>query len=222
MKSLWNKQDMTTQLQAYDAYSHPTYNLLKRVFDIAFACLGCLALLPFFTAIALAVKLSSPGPIFYRGLRTGRFSKPFRIFKFRSMVVGADKGAGTTSRNDSRVTAVGRFIRRYKLDELPQLLNVLIGDMSFVGPRPELPRYTDQYQGEELLILQVRPGITDYSSLKFSNLNDLIGDENPDQIYEERILAEKNRLRIQYVKDQCFWLDLSLIVKTILRILVRS
>jgi len=212
---------MTTQLQAYDAYSHPIYSLLKRIFDIAFACLGCLALLPFFIAITIAVKLSSPGPIFYRGVRTGRFSKPFRIFKFRSMVVGADKGAGTTSRNDPRVTSVGRFIRRYKLDELPQLLNVLIGDMSFVGPRPELPRYTDQYQGEELLILQVRPGITDYSSLKFSNLNDLIGDENPDQIYEERILSEKNQLRIQYVKDQCFWLDLSLIIKTILRIVVR-
>jgi lipopolysaccharide/colanic/teichoic acid biosynthesis glycosyltransferase len=138
------------------------------------------------------------------------------------MVVGADKGAGTTSRNDPRVTAVGRFIRRYKLDELPQLLNVLVGDMSFVGPRPELPRYTDQYQGEELLILQVRPGITDYSSLKFSNLNDLIGDEDPDQAYEEKILAEKNRLRIQYVKDQSFWLDLSLILKTILRVVVRA
>jgi lipopolysaccharide/colanic/teichoic acid biosynthesis glycosyltransferase len=94
--------------------------------------------------------------------------------------------------------------------------------MSFVGPRPELPRYTDQYQGEELLILQVRPGITDYSSLKFSNLNDLIGDEDPDQAYEEKILAEKNRLRIQYVKDQSFWLDLSLILKTILRVVVRA
>jgi lipopolysaccharide/colanic/teichoic acid biosynthesis glycosyltransferase len=222
LKSLWDKQDMTTQLQTYEIYRRPTYRLLKRIFDIVFACLGFLALLPFFTAIAVAVKLSSPGPIFYRGLRTGRFSKPFRIFKFRSMVVGADKGAGTTSRNDPRVTAVGRFIRRYKLDELPQLLNVLVGDMSFVGPRPELPRYTDQYQGEELLILQVRPGITDYSSLKFSNLNDLIGDEDPDQAYEEKILAEKNRLRIQYVKDQSFWLDLSLILKTILRVVVRA
>jgi len=194
------------------------YELAKRTLDVAAAITGIFILSPLLIFIAFAIKFTSPGPIFYRGIRAGRFGAPFRILKFRSMVIGADRGAGTTSRGDPRVTSVGRFIRDHKLDELPQLFNVLTGDMSLVGPRPELPRYTDQYEGEELLILQVRPGITDFASLKFSNLNELIADDNPDRAYEEEILKEKNRLRVQYVKERNFLLDIRLIMETLGRV----
>lgn len=194
------------------------YEIAKRLTDIVGALVGIIVLSPLFLLIAVSVKTTSPGPIFYRGLRTGYQGKPFRILKFRSMVVGADKGAGTTSRNDPRVTPLGRFLRRYKLDELPQLVNVLVGEMSLVGPRPELPYYTELYRGDELLILQVRPGITDYASLHFSNLNDLIEDSDPDKAFEDKILGEKNRLRIQYVKERTYWIDIRLILRTIGRI----
>jgi lipopolysaccharide/colanic/teichoic acid biosynthesis glycosyltransferase len=194
------------------------YEICKRGFDITIALIGLLLLFPMLIFISIAVKFTSPGPVFYRAFRTGYLGIPFRIFKFRSMVVGADQGPGTTSRNDPRITSVGKFLRKYKIDELPQLINVLLGDMSFVGPRPELPSYTKQYSGEELIILKVKPGITDYSSIKFSNLNDLISDDDPDQAFEVNFLREKNMLRIQYVKDRCFWLDIYLIIKTIARL----
>lgn len=195
------------------------YEFSKRIMDISGALAGLFLLSPLFIAIALAIKTTSPGPVFYRGVRTGHNGRKFRIFKFRSMVVGADNGAGTTSRDDPRITPIGRLIRRKKLDELPQLLNVLRGEMSFVGPRPELPRYTSQYQGDELLILSVKPGITDYASLEFSNLNDLISDDDPDQAFESTVLAKKNKLRMQYVKDRSFGLDIKLICKTMGRVL---
>ena len=195
------------------------YEVIKRAMDITGALAGILLLWPLLVIIAIAVKSTSRGPIIYRGIRTGRFGKQFSIFKFRSMFIGSDSGAGTTSRRDPRVTAVGRFIRRYKLDELPQLVNVFVGDMSLVGPRPELPRYADQYQGEERLILQVRPGITDYSSIEFANLTDLIGDADPDRDFEERVLKEKNRLRVKYVKERNLGLDLRLLFATLMRIL---
>jgi len=191
------------------------YEAAKRILDVIGALGGLLVLSPLLTGIAVWVKTTSRGPVFYRGIRTGRFGRPFRIIKFRTMVVGAEQGAGTTSRDDPRITATGKSLRRYKLDELPQLLNVLMGDMSFVGPRPELPRYTSQYRGEELGILQVKPGITDYSSITFVNLNDLISDEDPDWSFELNVLAEKNRLRVQYVKERGFWRDIGLIAKTI-------
>ncbi len=127
----------------------PFYEISKRLFDIFWALVGLVLVSPVMLIIALAIKFTSSGPVFYKGLRTGRYNKPFHIIKYRSMVVGADKGAGTTSRNDARITSVGRIIRKTKLDELPQLINVLIGEMSLVGPRPELPRYTDEYKGRE-------------------------------------------------------------------------
>lgn len=195
------------------------YETSKRVFDVALALSGLVLLSPILFGIAISVKASSPGPVFYRGVRAGRYGRTFRIFKFRSMVVGADLGAGTTSRADSRVTSVGRFLRRHKLDELPQLLNVLSGEMSLVGPRPELPRYTEQYRGDEALILTVRPGITDYSSLRFSNLNDLVSDDDPDSDFEANILPEKNALRVKYVRERGMWLDLKLIALTLGRVL---
>jgi lipopolysaccharide/colanic/teichoic acid biosynthesis glycosyltransferase len=135
------------------------------------------------------------------------------------MYLGSEKMAGSTSRNDSRITTVGKFIRKYKIDELPQLINIFKGEMSFVGPRPELKKYTDQYKGDELLILKVKPGITDFSSIKFSNLNDLIDDDNPDSNFEKNILASKNILRIKYVKTATFFGDIKLIFLTILKLL---
>jgi lipopolysaccharide/colanic/teichoic acid biosynthesis glycosyltransferase len=179
---------------------------------------GIIFLSPILLFIAVSVKFTSEGTILYRGERSGLFGKSFNILKFRTMVMNADLGAGTTSRNDKRITYVGNILRRYKLDELPQLINVFFGDMSFVGPRPELQKYTNQYQGEEKLILSVRPGITDFSSVKFSNLNELIDDDNPDASFEKKILSEKNRLRLQYVNECNFWLDIKLIFHTILRI----
>ena len=194
------------------------YELSKRGLDVVVAITGILVLSPVFIFIALLIRLSSPGPVFYRGIRSGLYGTKFRIFKFRSMVINADRGAGTTSRGDPRITPLGRIIRRNKMDELPQLFNVFLGHMSLVGPRPELPRYTDQYCDEERLILTVKPGITDYSSLQFSNLNDLIEDADPDRAFEEKILQKKNQLRVQYVKERSFWLDIHLILKTVCRV----
>lgn len=193
--------------------------MAKKLFDIIFASLGALALAPVFIAIAAAIKLTSPGPVFYRGVRTGLRGRPFRIFKFRTMVVNAEKvGGPSTGKDDPRITSVGGFLRRYKLDELPQLFNVIGGEMSLVGPRPEVPQYTDEYRGEELLILTVRPGITDYASIKFSRLDEVLGSEEPDRVYEEKVRPVKNALRIKYVKEQSFWGDVSLIFATIFRI----
>jgi lipopolysaccharide/colanic/teichoic acid biosynthesis glycosyltransferase len=188
---------------------------IKRVFDLIISLSVILLICPLLLVIAVVVKLSSPGPVFYRGLRTGLHGEPFRIFKFRTMVVDAENlGGGTTALNDFRILRYGRFLRKYKIDELPQLFNVVKGDMSLVGPRPELPQYTNQYKGEELLILSVRPGITDYSSVKFSALQEMVGTENADKTYEETILDEKNRLRIKYVKEWSFFSDIAIIFQT--------
>jgi lipopolysaccharide/colanic/teichoic acid biosynthesis glycosyltransferase len=198
------------------------YKTAKRITDIILASLGIIVLLPVFLLISFFIKFDSRGPVFFRGVRTGKNNVPFRIFKFRSMYVGSEHKAGTTSRNDKRITKVGKFIRRYKLDELPQLLNVIKGEMSFVGPRPELPKYTNEYAGEELLILTVKPGITDIASIKFSNLNDLIEDKEPDKAFETRILMVKNLLRIEYVKTCSYWFDIKLIIKTVFKIILRK
>lgn len=191
------------------------YDAAKRIADFGVATVGLVTLSPLLAVLALAVRVSSPGPILYKGLRAGKGGKPFHIYKFRSMHVGADKGAGTTSRNDPRVTRVGALLRRFKLDELPQLLNVLKGDMSFVGPRPELLRYTAAYSGREKLILSVRPGITDIASLRFADLSQLIDDADPDASFEARVLPEKNRLRIQYVETRGIVTDMTILIRTL-------
>ena len=134
------------------------------------------------------------------------------------MYVGSDMGPGTTSQNDPRVTTIGKFLRKYKIDELPQFFNVLMGQMSVVGPRPELPKYTKNYTGQELLILTVKPGITDYASIHFSNLNDLVIDHDPDSYFENHFLRQKNSLRIKYVEDQSFMLDLMIIFNTLIKL----
>ncbi|HLE10849.1 MAG: hypothetical protein A2504_11890 [Bdellovibrionales bacterium RIFOXYD12_FULL_39_22] len=192
----------------------------KVLFDYFVAVVALFFLLPIFLVIAIVIKLTSSGPIFYRGERTGQHGVSFKIFKFRTMVVNAEKlGGPTTGLNDPRVTKIGHFLRKYKLDELPQLINIVRGEMSFVGPRPEVKRYTDLFLGDEKLILTVRPGITDYSSIKFADLDYQVGAENIDQNFEAKILPEKNKLRIKYVKEQSFWLDLKLIFLTILRVI---
>lgn len=194
--------------------------MLKRFFDVTFALLALMVLAPVFLLIAILIKLDSEGPVFYRGVRTGRYGRPFRIFKFRTMIVDADqRGGGSTAKDDPRITRIGHFLRRYKLDELPQLLNVLKGEMSVVGPRPELPQYTNLYNDEEQLILTVRPGITDYASIEFFHLGDILGNEAPDQVYEEKVRPIKNMLRLKYVKEQNLWIDLMIIFRTLAKLL---
>lgn len=187
----------------------------KRTFDFSASLLALVAISPLLAAIAFGVFFCSPGPVFYRGVRTGRGGRPFRILKFRTMSVDAERiGGGTTALNDPRVYPFGGFLRRYKLDELPQLLNVLVGDMSLVGPRQELPAYTQAYSEEEKAILAVRPGITDLSSIRFSSLDELVGEKDADLVFETTILAEKNRLRLEYARNHTFLGDLKILLMT--------
>lgn len=196
--------------------SHPFYShVVKRVLDFVLALIllipGCIIMLP----LAVWVKLDSKGPVLYRAIRGGYHNKPFYILKFRSMVVGADKTGGCTALNDSRVTRAGKIMRRLKLDELPQLFNILKGDMSFVGPRPELLKYTTAYTKEQECIMWVRPGITDRSSIVYIAQDELVGETDPVANFEKYILPEKNRLRVEYALNQSFKLDMGLFFETI-------
>lgn len=189
---------------------------MKRVFDIVASGVGLLLLSPLFLLVAVWIKLDSPGPVFYRQVRVGRYNRDFRIFKFRSMRVGSDKGSLVTiGGRDPRVTRSGYFIRKFKIDELPQLINVFIGDMSLVGPRPEVRHYVDYWTKEQLHVLDVRPGITDPASIKFRNENELLEKaEDPEKYYIEVIMQEKLRLYLEYVEKHGFWYDIKLIFKT--------
>lgn len=190
--------------------------MMKRFFDIVASGCGLLVLLPLFLVIAIWIKLDSKGPVFYRQVRVGRHNKDFRIIKFRSMRVGADKGSLVTiGGRDPRITRSGYFIRKYKLDELPQLINVFIGQMSIVGPRPEVRHYVDYWTKEQLHVLDVRPGITDPASIKFRNENELMEKaDNPENYYINIIMQEKIRLYLEYVGKVGFWYDIKLIFKT--------
>ena len=189
---------------------------MKRLFDIVASGLGLVVLSPLFIILAIWIKLDSKGPVFYRQVRVGRFNKDFRIFKFRSMRVGADKGSLVTiGGRDPRVTKSGYLIRKFKLDELPQLINVVIGDMSLVGPRPEVRHYVDYWTPEQKHVLDVRPGITDPASIKFRNENELMEKaDDPEKYYIEVIMQEKIKLYLEYVEKHSFWYDLGLIFKT--------
>jgi len=189
---------------------------VKRLFDIVASGLGLIVLSPVFLILAIWIKCDSEGPVFYRQVRVGRWNKDFRIFKFRSMRVGADKGSLVTiGGRDPRITRSGYFIRKFKFDELPQLINVLVGDMSLVGPRPEVRHYVDYYTPEQMHVLDVRPGITDPASIKFRNENELMEKaEDPEKYYIEVIMQEKIRLYLEYVEKHNFWYDLGLIFKT--------
>ena len=196
--------------------SHPFYSVvIKRILDFLLALILLIPGLILMIPIAIAVRLDSPGPIFYRAPRGGYHNKTFFIFKFRTMVQDADKTGGTTALNDARVTRVGRILRKTKLDEIPQLLNILTGDMSFIGPRPELLRYTMRYTRSQECILWVRPGISDESSLVYINQDELVGTENPVENYEKYILDHKNALRVEYALNQSFLLDAKLFLRTV-------
>jgi lipopolysaccharide/colanic/teichoic acid biosynthesis glycosyltransferase len=190
---------------------------MKRVFDIFSAFFGLLIFSPVMMAAALLIKCEDHGPVFYRGTRIGMHGKPFRMYKFRTMVVDADRiGGPSTSDDDPRITGVGRFLRKLKLDELPQLINVLKGEMSVVGPRPEVPMYVDMFTEEERAILTVRPGITDYASIWNPDEGAFLkGSEDPEKEYLEKIRPKKIALQLRYVRERSFFTDVKIIVLTI-------
>ena len=190
--------------------------MMKRLFDIVASVCGLIVLSPLFFIVSVWIKLDSPGPVFYRQVRVGRYNKDFKIFKFRSMRVGADKGSLVTiGGRDPRVTRIGYYLRKFKIDELPQLINVFIGDMSLVGPRPEVRHYVDYWTPEQLHVLDVRPGITDPASIKFRNENELMESaEDPESFYINVIMQEKLELYLEYVQNASFWYDVKLIFKT--------
>ncbi len=195
--------------------------MIKRIFDLLVSFFGLIILSPLFLLIALLVKISSPGPVFFRGKRIGKGGKPFLIYKFRTMVKDAEKlGGPSTPIDDPRLTKIGIFLKRYQLDELPQLINVLKGEMSLVGPRPEVPLYVDMMTEEEKrIILSVKPGMTDLASLwNFHEGEVLKGSKDPEKTYLEKIRPKKLKLQMEYVKKRSFFLDLKIILKTILKI----
>ena len=194
--------------------------MLKRIFDIISSLFGLILLSPFMIIIAILIKLDSKGPIFFKQVRVTKNGREFKIFKYRTMRVGSDKFSQITVGKDSRITKVGDFLRKYKLDEIPQLINVLIGDMSLVGPRPEVPKYVALYTEEQREILKVRAGITDYASIEFSNENDILANENdPEKAYIEKIMPRKIELNKKYLSEISVMTDIKIILLTIKKIL---
>jgi lipopolysaccharide/colanic/teichoic acid biosynthesis glycosyltransferase len=194
---------------------------MKRTFDCVTAAIGVVLLSPLFLVVAALIKLDSRGPVFFRQPRIGRHFRPFRIYKFRTMVEDAElRGGAITSRGDPRVTTIGRLLRRTKIDELPQLINVLNGDMSLVGPRPEVARYVEMFHDDYRRILTVRPGITDLASMKYRHEAELLGcATDADKEYVGRILPDKIRLAREYVHRATFWFDVALVLRTLAAIL---
>ncbi|MBR5470199.1 MAG: sugar transferase [Paludibacteraceae bacterium] len=195
--------------------------MLKRTFDIVTSGCGLIILSPLLLIIAIWIKCDSNGPVFYRQVRVGRNNKDFRIYKFRSMKIGSDKaGLITIGGRDPRVTRSGYYIRKYKLDELAQLINVFVNDMSLVGPRPEVRKYVDMYTSEQMHVLDVRPGITDLASIRYRNENELLEKaKDPDKYYIEVIMQDKLRINLEYVAKHSLGYDIKLIFNTILAIL---
>jgi len=190
--------------------------MLKRIFDFFFALFALIIFSPIFLIIAILIKLDSPGPIFYFGQRVGKGGKKFKIIKFRTMIVGADKtGLLITPQDDKRLTRIGSMLRRFKLDELPQLINVLKGEMSLVGPRPESPVYADLMTEEEKkIVFSVKPGMTDWASLNYFRQEELLTQENAMEVFQKVIRPTKVKLQIKYVKERNFFVDLIIIFKT--------
>lgn len=192
--------------------------LAKRSLDLFFSSCGLIVLTPLFVLVAYAINRDSVGPVFFRQVRIGRGGKPFRIYKFRTMVTDAEaKGTQITIGQDSRVTRTGKVLRHYKIDELPQLINVILGDMSLVGPRPEVPRYVAKWPVDVRdEILSVRPGITDFASIEFRDENTLLaGAQDPEKVYVEQILPVKINYYLKYVRERSLWLDVKLIFRTL-------
>lgn len=197
--------------------------MAKRLLDICVSVCGILALSPLFLVVSFLIKQVDDGPVFYRGERIGQNGAPFRIFKFRSMVMNAEKiGGSSTADDDPRITKIGHKLRRLKVDEIPQLLNVLKGDMSLVGPRPEVRHYTNMFSKEEKAILSVRPGITDWASLWNPNEGKILaGSPDPDKTYMEKIRPTKLKLQLNYVREKSLRHDLVIILKTIKTVVSR-
>ena len=194
--------------------------MLKRIFDITLSLFGLIILLPFMLIIAILIKFDSKGTVFFKQIRITKGGKEFKIFKYRTMKVGSDKYSQITVGQDERITKIGSFLRKYKLDEIPQLINVLIGDMSLVGPRPEVPKYVALYTDEQKEILKVRAGITDYASIEFSDENDLLASEkNPEEAYIEKIMPKKIELNKKYLSEISVLTDIKIILLTIKKIL---
>lgn len=194
--------------------------MLKRIFDTILSLFGLVILLPFMLIIAIFIKLDSKGPVFFKQIRVTKNGKEFKIFKYRTMRVGSDKYSQITVGKDGRITKLGSFLRKYKLDEIPQLINVLIGDMSLVGPRPEVPKYVALYTDEQKEILKVRAGITDYASIEFSDENDLLAsEEDPEKAYIEKIMPKKIELNKKYLSEVSILTDIKIILLTIKKIL---
>lgn len=194
--------------------------MFKRLFDIVFSALGIIILSPLFLLLWFAVKLESRGPVFFMQTRVGKNNIDFKLYKFRSMFLGSEShGQLTVGMRDPRITKIGFTLRKYKLDELPQLLNVLKGDMSLVGPRPEVRKYVNMYTPEQLNVLDVTPGITDYASIQFINENDLLANaQNPEEYYISHIMPKKLEMNLEYIKSNQPFKDISLILKTIYKI----
>lgn len=195
--------------------------MFKRLFDIIFSALGIIILSPIFLLLWFTIKLESHGPALFMQTRVGKNNKDFKLIKFRSMYLNSESfGQLTVGMRDPRITNVGYTLRKYKLDELPQLLNVLKGDMSLVGPRPEVRKYVNMYTPEQIKVLEVNPGITDYASIQFINENHLLANaENPDEYYINNIMPKKLEMNLQYIKSNNPFKDISLILKTIFRII---
>ena len=193
------------------------YPIVKRLFDFGLALAGLVCLSPLFFLLMLLIKLDSRGSVFYTGLRVGKDGKLFGMYKFRTMVTNADKiGGSSTPDDDPRITRMGKFLRATKLDELPQLINVVKGDMSFVGPRPQVKWAVDLYTTRERQVLAVLPGITDYASLRFPNEGEILrGSKDPDKDYMDKIHPEKMRLSLEYIQTRSLLLDLQIIIQTL-------
>ncbi len=194
--------------------------MVKRLFDISFSVIGIIIISPFLIIISIIIIVTSKGGAFYRQTRIGKDSKPFKLLKFRTMRIGSDKQIRITiGSRDSRITGIGYYLRKYKLDELPQLFNVLIGDMSFVGPRPEVSEYVALYNTEQKIVLSVKPGITDFASIVYSGENELLANaENPEELYIKRIMPAKLKLNLRYINEMGLATDVKIILKTIRKI----
>lgn len=196
-------------------------NIIKRIFDLIASSFAIIIFSPVLIIVSLSIKLYDSGPVFYRAPRTGKNNVPFKMFKFRSMVLNADKiGAASTTLSDPRITPIGQFLRKHKLDEIPQLFNVLLGQMSIIGPRPEIKKFTDLFNEQEKMILSVKPGISDYASVKFSDEGKILeGSDDPDKAYFELIRPKKIELQLQYVKEKSLATDLKIIFLTLAAII---
>ncbi len=194
------------------------YVKIKRIFDLTLSVLGLLILLPVLMLTASLIKCSSPGPVLFKQERIGLNGQPFQIIKLRTMVVDAEKsGRQITVYDDPRITKVGKYLRKFKIDELPQLYNIFKGEMSLVGPRPEVSKYVEMYSEQQLAVLSVKPGITDYASIEFRNEDELLAlSDNPEQVYIEIIMPYKLKLGLKYIKDMSLITDLKILLFTLL------